>query len=107
EPQHVRALLDPVGDVVELRGELVDVLAVEGRDEGRVQAAHDLVRQPVALVLRLDQAFGLGGRASRPSAAVTRPTTRLTATDSYRPATICIRQCVGAVRGVRVELGFS
>ena len=46
-----RDFLDPVDDVVERRGEIADVLAVEGRHEGAVQGAKDLVRDLVAHVL--------------------------------------------------------
>ena len=47
--------LDEIEDVVEARGQAVDVLPVEGRDERGVQGAHDLVGDLVALVLpRLD-----------------------------------------------------
>ena len=40
-----------VGDVVEPRGDADDVLAIERRDEGLVQAPEDLVGQLVAVVL--------------------------------------------------------
>ena len=43
--------VDQVDDVVEADGQLVDVLAVDRRDEGPVDAAEDLVRDLVALVL--------------------------------------------------------
>src|SRR4051812_30197924 len=51
EPEVVRDLLGVVDDVVERRGERVDVLAVDRRDEHLVEAADDVVRDPVALLL--------------------------------------------------------
>src|SRR5919202_1732107 len=48
-----RRLVDVVADVVQGPGQPVHVVAVERRDEGAVQQAHDLVREPVALVLEL------------------------------------------------------
>src|SRR5829696_3665078 len=59
QDQQVGRLLDGVEHVVELAGQGVDVLAVEGGDEGRVEPGVDGVGQPVALVLGLDQALGL------------------------------------------------
>src|SRR3954452_13756371 len=44
-------LLDEVDDVVERRGEIEDVLALDRRDEGLVEALDDVVRDPVALLL--------------------------------------------------------
>src|SRR5829696_6629458 len=58
EDQHVGRLLDGVEHVVELAGQGVDVLAVEGGDEGGVEPGVDGVGEPVALVLGLDQALG-------------------------------------------------
>src|SRR3954447_4382893 len=51
EPEVVGDLLGVVDDVVERRGEAVDVLAVDRRDEGLVEAPDDVVRDPVALLL--------------------------------------------------------
>src|SRR5829696_2386496 len=59
EDQHVGRRLDGVEHVVQLAGEGVDVLAVEGGDEGGVEAGVDGVGEPVALVLGVDQALGL------------------------------------------------
>ena len=66
EPEEVGDLLDEVDDVVERRGERVDVLAVDRRDERRVQALDDVVRDPVALLLadRRRRARARRGRAS-------------------------------------------
>src|SRR3954471_14888504 len=54
EGEVVRGLLDEVDDVVERRGELEDVLAVDRRDEGLVEAMDDVVRDPVAVLLAHD-----------------------------------------------------
>ena len=51
QPEVVGDLLDEVDDVVERRGELEDVLAVDRRDERLVEALDDVVRDPVALLL--------------------------------------------------------
>src|SRR5215204_1702767 len=59
QDQHVGRLLDGVEHVVELAGQGVDVLAVEGGDEGRVEPGVDGVGEPVTLVLGFDQALGL------------------------------------------------
>src|SRR5919106_3783174 len=59
QDQHVGRGLDGVEHVVQLAGEGVDVLPVEGGDEGRVEPRVDGVGEPVALVLGLDQALGL------------------------------------------------
>src|SRR5437588_3630793 len=48
-----RRLVDVVADVVERAGQPVHVVAVERRHEGAVQEVHDLVREPVALVLEV------------------------------------------------------
>ena len=48
-----RRLVDVVADVVERPGQPVHVVAVERGDEGAVQQANHLVRQPVALVLEV------------------------------------------------------
>src|SRR5262249_6161910 len=59
--------VDQVDDVVQPYGELVDVLAVDRRDEGPVDVAEDLVGDLVALVL---EAFDLvGDRGDRALAA--------------------------------------
>ena len=50
----------------EARGEAVDVLVVERRDEDGVQPAHDLVGHLVALVLQVSHARGLRGRIVEP-----------------------------------------
>src|SRR5215208_1450664 len=52
--QEVGDLLDEVDDVVHARRERVDVLAVDRRDERRVEALDDVVRDPVALLLADD-----------------------------------------------------
>ena len=52
EDDQVDGLLHEVHDVVERRGEVVDVLAVERRDEGGVQLVEDRVRGVVTRVLR-------------------------------------------------------
>src|SRR5215216_7917739 len=59
QDQHVGRFLDGVEHVVEVAGEGVDVLAVEGGDEGGVEPGVDGVGEPVALVLGVDQALGL------------------------------------------------
>src|SRR4029453_10002078 len=59
EDQHVGRRLHGIEHVVELSGQGVDVLAVEGGDEGGVEPGVDGVGEPVALVLGLDQALGL------------------------------------------------
>src|SRR4051794_14454425 len=51
EPEVVGDLLGVVDHVVERRRERVDVLAVDRRDEELVEAADDVVRDPVALLL--------------------------------------------------------
>ena len=60
EEHQVGRRLDAVEDLVEGRGEVVDVLAVERRDEGLVQALDDVVDDLVADVLELEH---LAGRA--------------------------------------------
>ena len=52
--EEVGDLLDEVDDVVDRRGERVDVLAVDRRDERRVQPLDDVVRDAVALLLADD-----------------------------------------------------
>ena len=47
-PQGTRGLLDGVHHIVEGRGEAVDVLPVERRDERRVELHQDLAGEPVA-----------------------------------------------------------
>src|SRR3954447_22276409 len=51
ELEVVRDLLDVVDDVVERRGEVEDVLALDRGHERRVEALDDVVRDPVALLL--------------------------------------------------------
>src|SRR2546421_165645 len=51
EAHVVGDLLGVVDDVVERRGQLVDVLAVDRGDEGLVEALDDVVGDPVALLL--------------------------------------------------------
>ena len=67
EEHHVDGRLDAVEDLVEGRGEIVDVLAVERRDEGLVEALDDVVHDLVADVLELDHLArrALEGRRSR------------------------------------------
>ena len=50
---------DVIQDVVEARGQPVDVLSIERRDECGVEASHDLVGQLVTLVLGVDDAICL------------------------------------------------
>ncbi len=54
QPQEIGDLLDVVDDVVELGGEVVDVLAVERGDERRLHSLDDVVGDPVALLLGLE-----------------------------------------------------
>src|SRR6185436_1473986 len=54
----VHAGVDQVDDVVDPAGELVDVLAVDRRDEGAVEPVDDLVRDLVAGVLDVLDALG-------------------------------------------------
>src|SRR5829696_8156689 len=54
EGEEVGGLLGEVDDVVHLRREAVDVLAVDRRDEGRVEALDDFVGDFVALLLGLE-----------------------------------------------------
>ena len=51
-------LLDEVEDVVEAADQLVDVLAVERRDEGVLELVPDVVAQPVAPALEVAQLAG-------------------------------------------------
>ena len=51
QPEVVGDLLGEVDHVVERGGQLVDVLAVDRRHEGLVEALDDVVRDPVALLL--------------------------------------------------------
>ena len=51
-------LLDEVDDVVEAADELVDVLAVERRDEGVLELVPDVVADPVAALLEVAQLAG-------------------------------------------------
>ena len=85
EAEEVGRLLDVVDDVVDLRREAVDVLAVERGHEGRVEALDDVVGDPVALLLGLEdlpvQALGAVGpvlehllEQFRPSAGRSGPT---------------------------------
>jgi hypothetical protein len=46
-------LLEPVEDIVELRCQSVEILAIEGREEGLIEALEGLVRRDVALLLQL------------------------------------------------------
>ena len=59
QPDQRRRRVDGVHHVVERAGQRVDVLAVERRDEGAVQALDDLVGQEVALVLDFLDFVGL------------------------------------------------
>src|SRR4051794_2616833 len=54
QPEEVGDLLDVVDDVIHVRGEGDDVLAVEGRHERLVQPLDDVVRDAVALLLTDD-----------------------------------------------------
>src|SRR6185503_2862684 len=60
DDQPLRRGLDVVEHVVQARGEGVDVLTVDGRDERRVQLLDDLVRHRIALVLDFLDGVGLG-----------------------------------------------
>ena len=53
--QPLSDLLQVVEDVVELARQVVEVLAIDGRDEGGVNLLPDLVAQLVAAVLRVAQ----------------------------------------------------
>ena len=59
EPHQRRRRVDRVHHIVERARQRVNVLAVERRDEGAVEALDDLVRQEVALVLDLLDLVGL------------------------------------------------
>src|SRR5437899_2791286 len=79
EPEYLRAPRGPVHrvhHVVQIRGELMDVLPVERRDERAVQPVHDLVRDLVGLVLepleRLDVRRAALRRRREPLAEVVR-----------------------------------
>src|SRR4051794_14904499 len=61
EPEVVGDLLRVIHDVVERRGERVDVLAVDRGDEHLVEAADDVVRDPVALLLADEDVAGERG----------------------------------------------
>ena len=54
EAEEVGGLLGEVDDVVHLGRQAVDVLAVDRRDEGRVEPLDDVVGDPVALLLGLE-----------------------------------------------------
>src|SRR5438034_548621 len=62
--------LDVVEHVVQPRGEVVDVLAIDRRDEGRVQLLDDLVGDLVARVLDFLDLMGLGARVGEVVAEV-------------------------------------
>src|SRR5438874_9408972 len=66
--EDVGGSLNEVHDVVQAGSECVDVLAVERRDEGRVEIADDLVRVFVALVLLLPYQLVRRGRILIPLA---------------------------------------
>ena len=53
EDAGVGDLLDEVEDVVEAADQLMDVLAIERRDEGVLQLVADVVADPVALALQV------------------------------------------------------
>ncbi len=53
--EDIYALASALDDVVERRGERVDVLAVDRRHERLVEALDDVVRDPVALVLAVHE----------------------------------------------------
>jgi hypothetical protein len=65
QDEHVGGLLDRVDDVVQLGGERVDVLTVEGGDEGGVEPGQDGVGDAVAFVLVLDQPFGFSSGSTK------------------------------------------
>ena len=65
EDHQVGGRLDEVHDVVEVAGQVVDVLAVERRHEAGVQLPEDRVRRLVAGVLELAQLVGQLRRAGR------------------------------------------
>jgi hypothetical protein len=56
--EEVGDLLDEVHHVVHRRGERVDVLPVDRRDERRVESLDDVVRDAVALLLADDHVTG-------------------------------------------------
>ena len=53
QDEEVAGGIDVVQNVIERRGEAVDVLVVERRHEGGIEALHDLVGYLVALVLQV------------------------------------------------------
>jgi hypothetical protein len=65
--EHVGGLLDRVDDVVQLGGERIDVLTVEGGDEGGVEPGQDGVGDAVAFVLVLGQPFGFSSWSTKSS----------------------------------------
>src|SRR5437867_513623 len=62
DDQALGSRLDVVEDVVEPAGEIVDVLAIDRRDERRVEALDDLVGDLVGLMLDFLDRVGLGPR---------------------------------------------
>ena len=58
EPEVVGDLLRVVHDVVQRRGQLVDVLPVDRGDEGLVEVLDDVVGDPVALLLADEDVAG-------------------------------------------------
>ncbi len=59
QPDQRGRRVDRVHHVVERRGQLVDVFAIERRDEGAIEPLDDLVRQEIALVLDFLDLVGL------------------------------------------------
>ena len=90
EAHEVRDLLDVVDDVVHLGRERVDVLAVDRRDEGRVEPLDDVVGDPVALLLGLED-------VAREAAA------RRASCSSSRASSFAVRSGVLARLGEEVE----
>src|SRR5699024_88885 len=68
EHDQVPGRLHVVHAVVQCGGQVVDVVPVEGSDEGVVQPAHDRVRAVVGLVFDLLEFLGVTGAFSRGSA---------------------------------------
>ncbi len=64
QPEVVGDLLGVVDDVVERRGQREDVLAVDRRDERVVEPVDDVVGDPVALVLAVEDLLRPGALLS-------------------------------------------
>ena len=57
----VHGILDAVDDVIQVRGKRLNVLRIEGRDEGGVQASIDLMQHVIGLLFeRVNLMRGIG-----------------------------------------------